>query len=177
VTTPTLTSQVAAVIDYLVTACEASALLGQNPTAPVQVFDGPQPPGVTQVFENVLWIGCDPSIPGTSVADASQDWPLLDHARTRDEDGTITCAAQHWSGDPSNQVHRDGAAAIVAGVELLLRGIPGDPGSPGDATMGGLVLWSGIDQFPVHAPRQAANGASWLIVFKIVYRARLTTGT
>jgi hypothetical protein len=168
----TTTSQVPAVIDYLVTACQSSPSLGQA-TPQVYVFDGPQPPAATQSLEQVLWIGCDPANPDAVLGDSVQSWPVLDHARTRDEDGTVACAAQHWSGDPSVKTHRDGAAAIMAAVELLLRGDPA-AGGPGDASMGGLVLWSGVDAAEWY-PRQVAGGTAVLVVFKIIYRARLTT--
>lgn len=173
-TTPTLTSQVPAVIDYLVAAAKASTLLGANPTAPVSVFDGPQPPRLTQDLQSVLWIGADPANLGDVAADADQTWAWMDHARTRDEDGVIVCAAQHWSGDTTVKTHRDGAAAIVAGVELLLRGDT-LTGGPGDASMGGLVMWSGASGPYQWYPRQVAGGALMLVVFRITYRARLTT--
>jgi hypothetical protein len=175
VTTPTLTSRVPQVTDWLVQAAEASTLLGANPTAPVSVFDGPQPPASTQDLERVLWIGANPASLTEAGADADQDWPVMDHARTRDEDGAVECAAQHWSGDTANKTHRDGAAAIVAGVELLLRGDT-LTGGPGDASMGGLVMWSGVSGPYAWYPRQVASGALMLVTFRITYRARLTTG-
>lgn len=167
----TTTSAVPAVIDYLVAAAKASPLLGLA-SPPVSVFDGPQPPVATQALPRVLWIGADATNPDATVADATQSWPVMDHARTKDEDTDIICSAQHWSGDPSNKVHRDGAAAIVAGVETMLRG-DGSTG-PGDAKMGGLALWSGVD-VGQWTPRQVAGGVAWLVTFKIIYRARLIT--
>lgn len=169
----TTTSQVPAVIDWLVNAATVSTSLGAaNP--PVSVFDGPQPPAATQALEQVLWVGCDPMQPDTVAADLVQSWPVMDHARTKDEDGTLVCAAQHWSGDPSVRTHRDGAFAIAGAVELLLRG-DGRTG-PGDASMGGLVMWSGVDAGEMYT-RQIAGGVAVLLVFKIVYRARLVTTT
>lgn len=167
----TTTSQVPAVIDYLVAAAKASPLLGAA-SPPVSVFDGVQPPAVTQALNQVLWVGADPTQPDGVFADGTQSWPVLDNARTKDEDGTVTCSAQHWSGDPSVKVHRDGAAAIVAGVETLLRG-NGATG-PGDATMGRLVLWSGTDVGRWET-RQLAGGVAVLVVFTVVFRARLIT--
>jgi len=136
------------------------------------VFDGPQPPAATQALNQVLWIGADAPNPDAVFADAAQSWAVLDHARTKDEDGTVTCSAQHWSGDPSVKVHRDGAKAIVAGVEQLLRG-DGSTG-PGDATMGRLVLWSGVDVGRWET-RQLAGGVAVLVTFTVIYRARLVT--
>lgn len=168
----TMTSQVPAVTDWLVSAAQGSALLGAA-VPQVHVFDGPQPPAATQALERVLWIGCDPTAPDSTTATAQQAWPFMDKARTRDEDGDITCAAQHWSGDPSVKAHRDGAAAIVAGVELLIRG-DGRTG-PGDATMGGLVMWSSVDGPYEWTPRQIAGGTAVLVTFRVSYRARLVT--
>lgn len=168
----TTTSQVPAVIDWLVSASQSSPLLGAA-SPQVHVFDGPQPPAATQSLERVLWIGADAASPDQALGDSVQSWPVLDHARTKDEDGTITCSAQHWSGDTSVKMHRDGAASIMGAVELLLRGEP-DAGGPGDASMGGLVLWSGVDQAEWY-PRQVAGGSAVLVVFRIIYRARLVT--
>lgn len=169
-----MTSVVPAVIDYLVAAAQSSVLLGANTTAPVAVYDGPQPPGPGQQDQSALWIGADPSLPGDPVAQASQAFAVMDKARTRDEDGAIALTAQHWSGDTTNKVHRDGAAAIVAGVEVLLRGLP-SAGGPGDATMGGLVMWSEVSGPFDWRPRQVSSGALCLVTFHVTYRARLTT--
>lgn len=167
----TTTTQLPAVTDWLVNAAQNSALLGKASPA-VSVFDGPQPPEATQALPRVLWVGANPAEPDGMTADTAQSWPVMDRARTKDEDGTVTCAAQHWSGDPAAKVHRDGAAAIVAGVELLLRG-DGRTG-PGDATMGGLVFWSGVDTGQWY-PRQIAGGVAVLVTFTVLYRARLIT--
>lgn len=175
--TPTLTSQVPAVIDWLVAAATASPLLGANPTARVSVFDGEQVPAATAGLERVLWIGADPAALGDAAAEAEQDFPLLDHARTRDEHGSIVIAAQHWNGATGNKVHRDGVAAIIAGVELLLRGLPQDADSPGDATMGGLVWWSEVTGPFAWRPRQVTSGALCLVTCFVTYRTRLTTAS
>ena len=167
----TTTSAVPAVIDWLVSAAASSPLLGQASPA-VSVFDGEQPPEATQSLPLVLWIGDDPANPGAVFADTAQSWPVMDKGRTKDEDGTVTCSAQHWSGDPSVKVHRDGAAAIVGGVEQLLRG-DGRTG-PGDMTMGGLAMWSSVDVGRWET-RQIAGGVAVLVTFTVVYRARLIT--
>jgi hypothetical protein len=169
----TTTSQVPAVIDWLVSAAKSSPLLGAA-SPQVMVFDGPQPPAATQSLPLVLWIGANPAEDGTATATAQQAWPFIDKGRTRDEDGDIVCAAQCWDGDPVNKNLRDGAAAIVAGVELLLRGVPAN-GGPGDLTMGGLVFWSSVDGPFAWYPRKIANGTAMLVTFTVSFRARLTT--
>lgn len=175
-TTPTLTSRIPQVTDYLVAAATASPLLGADPVSPVAVYDGPQVPGLGQQQERALWVGADPAALGDPAAQAEQMFGPMDHARTRDEDGSIVIAAQHWSGDTSNKVHRDGAAAIIGGVELLLRGFPQD-GGPGDTTMGGLVWWSEVTGPFAWRPRQVTGGALCLVTCFVTYRIRLTTAS
>lgn len=165
----TTTSVVPAVIDYLVAQARA-ALPG------VTVFDGPQPAESWKAIPQILWIGADAMNAAGLGAEASQDWPVLgDFGRTRDESGTITCTCRHWGGDTAIKPHRDGAASIIAAVELLLRGLPGE-GGPGDITMGGLVMWAGVDGPMQWYPRQKPNGAEVACMFRVVYRARLVTG-
>jgi hypothetical protein len=166
----TTTSQIPAVTDWLVTAAQASASLSG-----VSVFDGPQPVSTWQTLEQVLFIGSDPANLTEATGEADQTFATaFDQGRNRDEDGAIVCAAQHWSGDTTMKTHRDGAAAIVAGVELLLRGTP-QTGGPGDASMGGLVLWSQVQGPYQWYQRQVSTGALVLITFRVTYRARLTT--
>lgn len=173
-TTPQpMTSVVPQVIDWLVAAAKASPLLGAA-ADPVTVFDGLQPGESVQAIPRVLWIGGDPLSPSDPVAEASQVLAAGTQARKVDEDGAIALAAQHWSGDPSNKVHRDGAAAIVGGVELLLRGLA-RTGGPGDAEMGGLVYWSAVSGPYDWRPRQTSKGALMLVTFHITYAARLLT--
>jgi hypothetical protein len=169
----TTTSQVPAVIDWLVNACRQSAALGASASAPVIVIDGP--PVTSDTFGDPLhlYVG---GVPGSdeATATAMQSWPVIDHARTRDEDGDITLTADAWGGGTAMKAQRDACAAIVGAVELLLRGIPAD-GGPGDATMGDLVLWSSVDGPLVWTPRQATQGAGCSCSFRVSYRARLTT--
>ena len=168
----TTTSQIPAVTDWLVSACQNSPVLGAA-SPPVQVFDGPQPPAATQALPLALWIGADAMNPGQATGESAQSWPVMDNARTKDEDGSLICSAQNWSGTASNQTVRNGADGLLSAVELLLRG-NGGAGDPGDASMGGLVFWSGVDETQWY-PRQIAGGVAMLVVFKIIYRARLTT--
>lgn len=172
-TTPTITSRVPDVIDWLVNAAQTSAQLGASTTAPVIVVDGPPPTTDTYAEQLHLYIGDVPDGSEAS-ATASQNWPVLDHARTRDEDGDITLTADAWTGSSVMKTARDSCAAIVAAVELLLRG-DGTTGT-GDATMGGLVLWAGVDGPYTWSQRQVQAGAGCTCVFRVVYRARLTTG-
>jgi hypothetical protein len=169
----TTTSLIPAVTDYLVTAATASTALGAA-VPQVIVLDGPPVTGDTLVDPRHLFIGWDPQAANTPAAQAVQDFAFIDHARTRDEDGEIMCAADAWGGSTVMKVHRDSAAAIVAAVELMLRGDPAS-GGPGDASMGGLVFWAGVAGPYAWYPRQTPDGAGMLCTFRITYRARLTT--
>lgn len=173
----TTTSLIPAVTDYLVSACQASASLGAA-DPPVLVLDGPQPNAVWSQQPLVLWIGADPANLGEAAAESVQVFgTAFDKGHNRDEDGVITCAARHWGGGDGStdiKVHRDAAAAIVAAVELLLRGV-GGAGDPGDAFMGGLVNWSQVTGPYQWFPKQVPNGAECLVIFRVSYFARLTT--
>lgn len=170
----TTTSQIPAVIDYLVTAAKASASLGSSASAPVTIHDGPAVTDDLLTEPLHLYIGWDQPTGGGVPAEAVQDWPVMDHARTRDEDGTIVCTADAWSGDTTAKTQRDACKAIVAAVELLLRGDT-LTGGPGDASMGGLVMWSGVSGPYEWYPRQTPEGAGCACVFRITYQARLVT--
>jgi len=168
----TTTTQVRAVLDYLVAQCQASTSLGAA-VPPVVVLDGPNITEDTLTEPLHLWIGYDPLSPGEAAATTAADWPVLDHGRTLDEAGEITCTAEAWGGGAVVKTLRDQCDAIVGAVDLLLRGRPQD-GGPGDTQMGGLVFWSRVsagDWFQ----RPTPNGISVMHVFKIVYQARLVS--
>jgi hypothetical protein len=170
----TTTSQIPAVTDWLVNAATVSTSLGASPSAPVVIHDGPAVTTDTLIQPLHLWIGWDQVTGGGAGASAVQGWPVLDRARTRDEDGVIVCTADAWSGVTVTKTQRDSCAAVVSAVELLLRG--GGVGTdPGDASMGGLVLWSAVDGPYEWYPRQTPEGAGCACVFRITYRARLVT--
>jgi hypothetical protein len=177
VTATAITSQVPAVIEYLVAAAGSSLLLGSNPdpAAKVVVIDGPTLTGDTLAEFLHLWIGNDdPAQSDVLGATATQRWGPMDHGRTRDEDGEVWLTADAWSGSVTMSVLRGQCAAIVGGVEALLRGLPAD-GGPGDLTMGGLVYWSGVDGPYTWSQRQNAQGAGASCTFRVTYRARLVT--
>ena len=164
------TSQIPAVTDYLV--AQATAALPD-----VIVFDGPNLTTDTLAEPLHLWIGYDAksSSADEAGAEATQAFATaFDQGRNRDEDGEIVCTADAWGGGKTLKTYRDQAAGIVAGVELLLRGLP-QTGGPGDASMGGLCLWSGVAGPFAWYPRQTQNGAGMGVTFRVTYRARLTT--
>jgi len=168
----TTTTQVPAVLDYLVTTCQASASLGAA-TPPVIVLDGPNITADTLAEQLHLWIGYDPVSPGEPSATADQDWPNLSQARQLDEDGEIVCAAEAWSGTATVKTVRDQCDAIVAAVALLLRGTVAG-GGPGDTQMGGLVFWSRVSAGQWYQ-RPGQDGVAVMHVFKVLYKTRLVT--
>lgn len=171
----TTTSQIPAVVDYLVAQCQASTSIGAA-TPPVIVLDGPQVTDDTLAEPLHLWIGHDAYAGGDPAATAVQDFAEIgSNAALRDEDGEITCTAEAWAGGDVIKAQRDACAAIVAAVELLLRGRPLD-GGPGDTEMGGLVLWSQVSGPYTWYQQQSQEGSTAGCVFKITYKARLLTG-
>jgi hypothetical protein len=180
--TTTLTDLTPAVIAYLLEQAASNPALG-GATTPVIVIDG-QP--VTQDVLTVnetgltqwLWIGSDGLAAPGDMADAAtavQAFSFLDQARTRDDTIEVQCAAEAVSGDGVTAEARAGAYAVMAAVELLLRGSPGTTApSPGDATMGGLVYWSEVISGDLKQGQRSA-GAGALVKFKVKAFVRLTS--
>lgn len=152
------TSVVPALIDALVST--ATTALPNT-----LVFDGI---GVTDDPGNFLMIGVeDPDIEGAAFSsDAKQAWANANYS-TRDEEGEITCAALSWNGNGYEGVKaaRDGAYAIAAAVENLLRANP-------SLGVDGL-LWTGFGSSSQLSQAQDSQGASALLVFRINFRARI----
>lgn len=152
------TSVVPALIDALVTAARTAL-----PDA--LVSDGI---GATDDPGDFLMIGVeDPDIEGASFsADTRQDWANANYT-TRDEQGEITCVALSWNGDGPEgaKAARDGAYAISAAVETLLRANP-------SLGVDGL-LWTGFGSSSQLSQAQGSAGASALLVFRINFRARV----
>lgn len=176
-----LTDLTGQVIGYLLAQAAANPALGAAPV-PVSVIDG-QP--VTQDILVVnetgltqrLWIGSAGFSEGLTAAAAShQGFTFLDQARTRDDDFDVQCAAEAVAGDSVMAGARAGAFAVMAAVELMLRGSPGTtPPSPGDASMGGLVYWSEVSGPIELEQEQAQSGAIALVKFHVTGYARLTS--
>jgi hypothetical protein len=180
------------VISYLVAQAQASAYLGAASPA-VLVLDGPPPTSDQLVISPAgltqrLWVGAE-GMPhaGTpsEAASSEQGFAFLDNARTRDDQIEIRCAAECGSGDAvmatargSGGLSGGGAFAVMAAVELMLRGGPNPSGSitgPGDSTMGGLVQWSEVAGPIGLAQEQQQNGAWALVTFRVSAFVRLTS--
>ena len=128
------TSRVPDVVGWLVDTFTAAATVG-GATPPVSVFCGP---ALTGDFAKLaLFVGVDdpdlleqgqPLIAATS----DQTWPAYG-TQVRDENLTVNCVAEAWSGDTDTRAAMTAVYGIVAAVETLLRA---------DVTMGGLVMTS-----------------------------------
>ena len=150
------TSAVPDVIDALVTACTAAL-----PNA--KVYDGF---GISDDPGDFLMIGVDDpdAADKANSAESEQAWANAD-GTARDETATITCAALSWNGDANQKTARDGAYAITAAVENLLRANP-SLGLP-------TVLWTSFGTSSQLTQVQDEQGALALLVFRIQFRARL----
>lgn len=161
------TSTIPAAIDYLVTTATAAF-----PDA--LVLDGGPKSTDQQAFQDIVAIGWDGDEQmGAAAAEGDQDFAALDRALTRDETYRISCSILHWDGGDSYKQARDGAFAMLAGFEKLLRGYP--PNGTGDTSLGGAVLWSHISGgVALNYTPATANGVAAYITFHITCRARLT---
>lgn len=151
------TSVVPAAIDALVAAARIAL-------PDVLVHDGI---GQTDDPGDFLMIGVeDPDIEGAAFsADTKQDWAAVGTGAPRDEQGDITCVALSWNGDGDPKAARDGAYAIAAAVEDLLRNTPA-LGVP-------QLLWTSFGSSSQLSQAQGDGGASALLVFRINFRARI----
>ena len=178
--TTTLTDLTPAVIAYLLEQAASNPALG-GASPPVIIIDGEpatqdvlvlNPAGLTQR----LYVGSQAySQELTPGGSSAQAFSFLDQARTRDCTIDVLCAAEAVSGDGVMAEARAGAYAVAAAVELLLRGSPGTTApSPGDATMGGLVYWSGVTALEL-SQEQSTQGAIALVKFTVNAFVRLTS--
>lgn len=166
------TSAIPAAMDWLVGACKTNVVAVGGVQGPVFISDGPLITLDPLVYPQRLMIGGDTINVGEPAAEGEQEFAALNQARTRNETFHIVCTAEDWSGDTTMQARRSNVFALVRQVELLVRGVAGNPG---DATMGGSVLFAGISgPMQVHQV-QDGNGASATVTFRIAAKARLTT--
>ena len=123
------TSALPAAIDALVSILDASSGLDG-----VDVVDGPPADDVaTNDFLAVGWSGTE-----DQAAEIVQDFNAVG-GRTRNEELTIACVIDVWSGDDGFATVRDRAFAILGAVETALRSTDLSPEAP---TLNGTVLWA-----------------------------------
>lgn len=129
----------------------------------VMVTDGYD---VTENYGDALWIGVDDptSMDAAGSASFEQTWAGASFA-TRDETGTITCAASSSNGDGDAKAARDGVFAIAATVQEQLR-------LKSSLTVDGLN-WTNFAGGELRQ-QQDDMGAYALLIFRIAFRARLS---
>lgn len=127
------TSRIPATIDALV-AIFAAAL------PDVQVLDGPPNVNLASDFVTVGW-----SPYKDTAVDATQQFASLGTQR-REEDFTIACYADSYSGDTGTSARRARVFQLVGVIERTLR-----TDSGGDPTLGGvLTLWAEMGDCILH---------------------------
>lgn len=120
-----LTSRIPAVMAYLFTQCTASSQLGAATTNPVRVIYGYA--NLSEDYpQRALWIGGgDPdAADGGTAATSDQAW-VGAGARNRDENLSIPCYCESWTGDGNLQAATEDVFAIGAAVEALTMADPG----------------------------------------------------
>jgi hypothetical protein len=153
------TSAVPVAVDALL------SILGAAPgLSGVQVIDGP-PVGDMSATE-FLAVGWQPE--SEESVQMVQDFNAAG-ARTRDEDFTILCWAESWTGDRSMPARRTRAFELLAAVEQAIRASGASPTAP---TLGGAVLWAHMTGAQL---RQANTdqGVRVGIAFTVTCRARI----
>lgn len=153
------TSRVPAAVDALL------AILGAAPGLDgVLVLDGP--PWQNLTSPERIYVGWQPSeSPAVTLA---QDFNAAG-ARTRDEEFTINCYAEAWSGGTDMQPQRARVFELVAVVEDALRATDAAPEAP---TLNGTVLWAHITSGDL-AQDQTTDGARAGLPFAVSCRARI----
>lgn len=166
------TSAIGNAIDWLVGAAQAGITPVGTETQQVYITDGPPATQDYLVRPQRIGIGLNLLDPAHPAAEGEQEFGAINQARTRYETFMIVCSAEEWSGDTNLKPRRQTVFALMAQMELLIRGVNGNPG---DTTMGGAVMYSQIGGPISFDYRQDPSGASAVLVFHIAAKARLTT--
>ena len=160
----TVTSRVAPLIDYLFGLFSADPTIGAA-TPAVAVYDGP--PTTALDFGLKLFVGLtDPDNPAAEpAADSQQAWAALGR-RGRDEQVTIHCCAEAWSGSDDIKTMRLAAYGIVSAVETLMQA---------DTTQfGGNVLFPdpGLTAMAL-LQNNTTTGALARVTFDLIFKSRV----
>jgi hypothetical protein len=161
-----VTSAVPSVIGYLIDTFTAASTLGAA-SPPVTVFCGPQLSGDFALL--ALYVGVDdPTFAATGSAvtgaESNQTWVGMG-ARARDEQLSVFCTAEAWSGETTTRAAMTAVYGIVAAVETILRA---------DVYMGGLALFEAPGSTG-HTLKwqQGEGGLAAHVSFRIDAKARL----
>jgi hypothetical protein len=154
-----LTTQVPAIIDYLVNSFTAASTLGAAAN-PVTIIDGPE---VFQYDGRALWVGVENlDEPAPETARSTQRWVGMG-ARAIDEDLSVACIAQGWGGDQKFRAARLDTAAIMSAVEDIIRN---------DPSLTALALWTNVTD-AVWRQGTTDKGAAVRLPFRITSKARI----
>ncbi|MCZ0207901.1 hypothetical protein OZK63_21040 [Streptomyces sp. UMAF16] len=130
----------------------------------VDIIDGPPVDDIaTTDFLAVGWTGSE-----DQAAESVQDFNGAG-ARTRDEDLTIACVIDVWSGDDVFATVRERAFEILGVVEMVIRATGSAPEAP---TLNGAVLWAQLTRTQL---RQyfTDQGARVALGFTVTCHARI----
>lgn len=118
-------------------------------------------------FGKFLMVGWDdPDNDRATSAEGRQEWAGLG-ARSRYEEGTVTCLALAWDGESDLDAVQTSADEITIAVEDALRT---------DPNLGGVVpglMWTGYGTRTELIQLQATDGACVMCVFDIAFKARI----
>jgi hypothetical protein len=105
--------------------------------------------------------------PRTTTAEAvtsTQDWAELGAQNlSKDETGTISCAAAAWSGDSTTTPRRAAIAKLLSDLEAAHRA---------DITLGGAVMFSNFAAGNLHQ-QLTTSGNEVLALFTVTFRSRI----
>lgn len=132
--------------------------------AGVQVIDGP--PAVDMSASEFVAVGWQPD--ADEAVQITQTFAYAG-ARTRDEEFTIFCWLETWTGDSDVSARRVRAFQLLGVIETAIRASGSNPEAP---TLNGAVLWS---EFTAGSLRQAYTdqGMKAGIAFTVSCRARI----
>lgn len=153
------TSAVPAAVDALFEILDGSAAL-----AGVLVVDGP--PKVNFTDKERIYIGHSPGV--EQAVDIQQNFASAG-ARTRDENFSIACYAEVWSGDTDMRLRRHRVFALLAAVEDALRATAANPTAP---TLNGTVQWASLTVGSL-SQAQDPDGCLAGVTFTVTCRARI----
>ncbi|AEM87086.1 hypothetical protein [Streptomyces violaceusniger] len=153
------TSRVPAAIEALLAIWRAAPDL-----AGVQILDGP--PVVDQAAADYLLVGWSPN---TELSvEFTQDFNAAG-ARTRDEEFSILCYLETWTGDSDVAARRTRAFELLAVCEETVRASGSNPTAP---TLNGAVLWAEIASGSL-IQASTDKGVRAAIPFVVTCRARI----
>jgi hypothetical protein len=141
--------------------CLALTAMWTTALTGVQVADGPQVNSDPSI--DWLFVGFNGDVPDEYNEGAIAQQSLMAFAKTKQEDGQVTCSVVSTSGDTDIPATRARAYGLVAAAEAALRA---------DMTLGGLVMHSFVSDHR-YSPVQTTKGAKVRVVFTVTYQAQL----